>query len=148
MIHEISIKDLGVIQSATLTLTPGFTAVTGETGAGKTMVVSALGLLLGERADSGVVRHAAERALVSGHWTVTNQAVLDRVGELGGSVDDGELVVTRSVRSEGRSRVVVGGAASPVRAMGDIGGYLLWIHGLGAQFRLTSHTSQSHSAPT
>ena len=145
MIHEISIKDLGVIQSATLTLTPGFTAVTGETGAGKTMVVSALGLLLGERADSGVVRHAAERALVSGHWTVTNQAVLDRVGELGGSVDDGELVVTRSVSSEGRSRVVVGGAASPVSALGDIGSYLVAIHGQSEQLRLRSQTAQRES---
>lgn len=145
MIHEISIKDLGVIQSATLTLTPGFTAVTGETGAGKTMVVSALGLLLGERADSGVVRHAAERALVSGHWTVTNQAVMDRVGELGGSVDDGELVVTRSVSSEGRSRVVVGGAASPVSALGDIGSYLVAIHGQSEQLRLRSQTAQRES---
>jgi len=145
MIHEISIKDLGVIQSATLTLTPGFTAVTGETGAGKTMVVSALGLLLGERADSGVVRHAAERALVSGRWSVTNQTVLDRVGELGGSIDDGELVVTRSVSSEGRSRVVVGGASSPVSALGDIGSHLVAIHGQIEQLRLRSQTAQRES---
>jgi DNA repair protein RecN (Recombination protein N) len=145
MIHEISIKDLGVIQSATLTLTPGFTAVTGETGAGKTMVVSALGLLLGERADSGVVRHAAERALVSGRWSVTNQTVLNRVGELGGSIDDGELVVTRSVSSEGRSRVVVGGASSPVSALGDIGSHLVAIHGQSEQLRLRSQTAQRES---
>lgn len=145
MIHEISIKDLGVIQSATLTLTPGFTAVTGETGAGKTMVVSALGLLLGERADSGVVRHSAERALVSGRWSVSNQAVLDRVGDLGGSVDDGELVVTRSVSSEGRSRVVVGGAASPVNVLGEIGGHLVAIHGQSEQLRLRSQTAQRES---
>jgi DNA repair protein RecN (Recombination protein N) len=145
MIHEISIKDLGVIQSATLTLTPGFTAVTGETGAGKTMVVSALGLLLGERADSGVVRHAAERALVSGRWSVDDPAVLDRVGELGGSVDDGELVVTRSVSSEGRSRVVIGGAATPVNALGEIGGHLVAIHGQSEQLRLRSQTAQRES---
>lgn len=145
MIHEISIKDLGVIQSATLTLTPGFTAVTGETGAGKTMVVSALGLLLGERADSGVVRHAAERALVSGRWSVADPAVLDRVGELGGTVDDGELVVTRSVSSEGRSRVVVGGVASPVSALGEIGGHLVAIHGQSEQLRLRSQPAQRES---
>ena len=145
MIHEISIKDLGVIQSATLALTPGFTAVTGETGAGKTMVVSALGLLLGERADSGVVRHAAERALVSGRWSVTNQTVADRVGELGGSVDDGELVVTRSVSSEGRSRVVIGGAASPVSALGEIGSHLVAIHGQSEQLRLRSQPAQRES---
>jgi DNA repair protein RecN (Recombination protein N) len=145
MIHEISIKDLGVIQSATMTLTPGFTAVTGETGAGKTMVVSALGLLLGERADSGVVRHAAERALVSGRWSIADQAILDRVGELGGSVDDGELVVTRTVSSEGRSRVVIGGAASPVNALGDIGSHLVAIHGQSEQLRLRSQPAQRDS---
>ena len=145
MIHEISISDLGVIQSATLYLTPGFTAVTGETGAGKTMVVSALGLLLGDRADSGVVRHAAERAQVSGRWSVTDAAVITRVEELGGVIEDGELVVTRSVSSEGRSKVVVGGAAAPVGALGNIGDHLVAIHGQSEQLRLRSQTAQRES---
>lgn len=145
MIHEISIHDLGVIQSATLSLTPGFTAVTGETGAGKTMVVSALGLLLGDRADSGVVRHNAERAQVSGRWTVTDAAVAARVEELGGVLDDGELVVTRSVSSEGRSKVVVGGAAAPVGSLGSIGDHLVAIHGQSEQLRLRSATAQRES---
>ena len=145
MIHEISISDLGVIQSATLSLTPGFTAVTGETGAGKTMVVSALGLLLGDRADSGVVRHAAERAQVSGRWSVTDAAVITRVEELGGVIEDGELVVTRSVSSEGRSKVVVGGAAAPVGALGNIGDHLVAIHGQSEQLRLRSQTAQRES---
>lgn len=145
MIHEISIRDLGVIKSATLTLTPGFTAVTGETGAGKTMVVTALGLLLGDRADSGVVRHAAERAQVSGRWTVSDPVVSARVEALGGVMDDHELVVTRSVSSEGRSRVVVGGAATPVGALGELGDHLVAIHGQSEQLRLRSHTAQRES---
>ena len=145
MIHEISISDLGVIQSATLSLTPGFTAVTGETGAGKTMVVSALGLLLGDRADSGVVRHAAERAQVSGRWSVIDAAVITRVEELGGVIEDGELVVTRSVSSEGRSKVVVGGAAAPVGVLGNIGDHLVAIHGQSEQLRLRSQTAQRES---
>jgi len=145
MIHEISISDLGVIQSATLSLTPGFTAVTGETGAGKTMVVSALGLLLGDRADSGVVRHAADRAQVSGRWTVADPAVIARVEELGGVIEDGELVVTRSVSSEGRSKVVVGGVAAPVGALGNIGDHLVAIHGQSEQLRLRSQTAQRES---
>jgi DNA repair protein RecN (Recombination protein N) len=145
MIHEISIHDLGVIQTATLTLTPGFTAITGETGAGKTMVVSALGLLLGDRADSGVVRHSAERAQVSGRWTITDPAVVTRVTELGGVLDDNELVVTRSVSSEGRSKVVVGGAATPVGALSDIGDHLVAIHGQSEQLRLRSQTAQRES---
>ncbi len=145
MIHEISIHDLGVIQSATMTLTPGFTAITGETGAGKTMVVSALGLLLGDRADSGVVRHSAERALVSGRWVVTDPAVVARVTELGGALDDHELIVTRTVSSEGRSKAVVGGAATPVGALSDIGDHLVAIHGQSEQLRLRSQTAQRES---
>ena len=70
MIEEIAIRDLGVIGRATLPLGPGFTAVTGETGAGKAMVVTALGLLLGQRADSGVVRRGSDRAVVDGRWLV------------------------------------------------------------------------------
>ncbi|RIJ05867.1 DNA repair protein RecN, partial [Clavibacter nebraskensis] len=70
MIEEITIRDLGVIGQATLPLGPGFTAVTGETGAGKTMVVTALGLLLGARADSGAVRQGSERAVVEGRWII------------------------------------------------------------------------------
>ena len=145
MIHEISIRDLGVIQSATLTLTPGFTAVTGETGAGKTMVVSALGLLLGDRADSGVVRHGAERANVSGRWSITDPVVRERVEELGGVFDDDELTVTRSVSSEGRSRVVVGGAATPVSSLSDLGDRLVAIHGQSEQLRLRSQSAQRES---
>jgi DNA repair protein RecN (Recombination protein N) len=142
MIDEISIRDLGVIRSAVLSLTPGFTAVTGETGAGKTMVVSALGLLLGERADSGVVRHNAERAQVDGRWSIGTHPVAARVDELGGVVDDGELIVSRSVTSEGRSKVVIGGVAAPVGALSEIGELLVAIHGQSDQLRLRSPQAQ------
>lgn len=142
MIDEISIRDLGVIKSAVLRLTPGFTAVTGETGAGKTMVVSALGLLLGDRADSGVVRHNAERAQVDGRWRVDDPEVIAAVDELGGVVEDGELIVSRSVSSEGRSRVVIGGVSAPVGALGDLGEHLVAIHGQSDQLRLRSQSAQ------
>ena len=142
MIEEISIRDLGVIKSAVLRLTPGFTAVTGETGAGKTMVVTALGLLLGERADSGVVRHDAERAQVDGRWRIDSPEITAAVDELGGVIEDGELIVTRSVSSEGRSRVVVGGVASPVGALGNLGEHLVAIHGQSDQLRLRSQSAQ------
>lgn len=142
MIDEISIRDLGVIKSAVLRLTPGFTAVTGETGAGKTMVVTALGLLLGERADSGVVRHDSERAQVDGRWRVDSADVVTAVDELGGVVEDGELIVSRSVSTEGRSRVVIGGVAAPVGALGGLGEYLVAIHGQSDQLRLRSQSAQ------
>jgi DNA repair protein RecN (Recombination protein N) len=142
MINEISIRDLGVIKSAVLRLTPGFTAVTGETGAGKTMVVTALGLLLGERADSGVVRHDASRAQVDGRWRIDSTEIAAAVDSLGGVVEDGELIVSRSVSSEGRSKVVIGGVAAPVGALGELGEHLVAIHGQSDQLRLRSQTAQ------
>lgn len=88
MIEEISIRDLGVIGEARLPLGPGFTALTGETGAGKTMVVTALGLLLGERADSGAIRSGAAQTVVEGHWEVADSGpVADRVRDAGGELD-------------------------------------------------------------
>ena len=89
MIEEISIRGLGVIGEATLPIGPGFTALTGETGAGKTMVVTALGLLLGERSDSSIVRSGASQAVVEGHWLVSADGpVADRVRDAGLLGDD------------------------------------------------------------
>ena len=88
MIEELVIRDLGVIKEATLPLGPGFTAVTGETGAGKTMVVTALGLLLGARADPGLVRHGAQQTWVEGRWQVdADGTVAGRVRDAGGDLD-------------------------------------------------------------
>ncbi|MFP5282053.1 MAG: AAA family ATPase, partial [Actinomycetes bacterium] len=90
MIEELRIADLGVIAEATIALHPGLTVVTGETGAGKTMVVSGLGLLLGDRADPKTVRRGAERARVEGRFPAVPGVVRGRVAELGGELEDGE----------------------------------------------------------
>ena len=92
MIDELRITDLGVINEATIALHPGFTVVTGETGAGKTMVVSGIGLLLGERADPRAVRTGAERARVEGRFSrAAATAVVARVEDAGGELDtDGD----------------------------------------------------------
>ena len=143
MIEEISIRDLGVIGSATLPLGPGFTALTGETGAGKTMVVTALGLLLGERSDAGAVRAGSERAVVEGRWLVENDgAVAERVRDAGGDVEAGELILGRSVSPEGRSRATVGGRSAPVGVLGELGQQLVVVHGQSDQIRLRSSTAQ------
>jgi DNA repair protein RecN (Recombination protein N) len=143
VIEDISIRDLGVIASAQLPLGPGFTAITGETGAGKTMVVTALGLLLGERADSAAVRSGRDSALVEGRWRVPpNGAVGERVRDAGGEMDDDELILSRSVSSEGRSRAVVGGRTAPVGVLGEIGQQLVVVHGQSEQIRLRSATAQ------
>ena len=143
MIEEISIRDLGVIEQATLPLGPGFTALTGETGAGKTMVVSALGLLLGARADSGAVRAGSASAVVEGRWLVDSaSSVIERVQDAGGSVDDGELILGRSLSSGGRSRATVGGRSAPVGVLSEIGEQLVVVHGQSDQMRLRSATAQ------
>ncbi len=143
MIEEISIRNLGVIGEARLPLGPGFTALTGETGAGKTMVVSALGLLLGERADSAAIRSGSSQAVVEGRWQIdANGPVADRVRDAGGDLDGQELILGRSVSTEGRSRAVVGGRSAPVGVLNEIGQQLVVVHGQSDQVRLRSATAQ------
>ena len=143
MIEEIVISDLGVIGETTLELGPGFTVVTGETGAGKTMIVTALGLLLGARADAGSVRRGASNAVVEGRWHVPEHAaVAERVEDAGGTVEDGELILTRTVSAEGRSRATVGGRSAPVAVLGELADQLVTVHGQSDQIRLTSATAQ------
>ncbi|MCC2031778.1 DNA repair protein RecN [Microbacterium allomyrinae] len=151
MIEEMRLRDLGVIAEATLPIGPGFTAITGETGAGKTMVVTGLGLLLGQRADSGAVRAGASQATVDGVWIIPEAGgVADRVREAGGDVEpigDGraELFVGRSISSEGRGRASVGGRAAPAGVLADLADELVVVHGQSDQLRLRSAAAQRHA---
>jgi DNA repair protein RecN (Recombination protein N) len=143
VIEEISIRNLGVIAEATLPLGPGLTVLTGETGAGKTMVVTALGLLLGDRADAAAIRTGTGQAVVEGRWSILGDgAVAERVRDAGGEVDDGELILLRSVSQEGRSRAVVGGRSAPVGVLSEVGHQLVVVHGQSDQLRLRSATAQ------
>lgn len=143
MISDITISNLGVISEARLPLGPGLTVVTGETGAGKTMVVTALGLLLGDRADSGRVRQGSSATWVEGRFVLTSDSpVRGRVEEVGAVIEDDELVVAREVQSEGRSRAVVGGRTTPVSTLSDIAAHLVVIHGQSDQIRLKSESAQ------
>ena len=142
------LRDLGVIAEATLPMGPGFTAITGETGAGKTMVVTGLGLLLGQRADFSAVRAGAAQASVDGVWIVPEVgAVSARVREAGGEVEplgDGraELFVGRTISSEGRSRATVGGRSAPAGVLADLADELVVVHGQSDQLRLRSAAAQ------
>ncbi|GAA5204747.1 DNA repair protein RecN [Microbacterium jejuense] len=148
MIEEMRLRDLGVIAEATLPMGPGFTAITGETGAGKTMVVTGLGLLLGQRADSGAVRAGASQATVDGVWIVPEDgAVADRVREAGGDIEPigggrAELYVGRSISSEGRGRASVGGRSAPAGVLADLADDLVVVHGQSDQLRLKSAAAQ------
>ena len=105
MIADLRITDLGVISEATMSFHPGLTAVTGETGAGKTMIITGLGLLLGGRADPKLVRTGTDRARIEGRFVASPPEVVDRTLAAGGELDaDGELLVARHLTASGRSR--------------------------------------------
>ncbi len=142
MIEAIGIRNLGVIESAQLELQPGFTALTGETGAGKTMVLNALSLLLGGRADSTAVRTGQQQLFVEGTWRITDSDLIRSVEELGGEVEADTLIVNRSVTSDGRSRAALGGAQAPAGALAELASRLVAVHGQSDQLRLRSLTAQ------
>ena len=141
MIEQIHIRDLGVIREAQLDLGPGLTVLTGETGAGKTMVLNALGLLLGSRSDASAVRKGQEQAFVEGRWLLPKEA-LDRITATGIEIEDGELLVSRSISSEGRSKATVSGRSVPVGVLTEIGEHLVVVHGQSDQIRLKSASAQ------
>jgi len=142
LIESLSIRSIGVISSANLELAPGFTALTGETGAGKTMVLTALGLLLGERADSASVRTGERQLFVEGRIRSANPGLLERLEELGADVDGGEVIINRSVSSDGRSRAAIGGASVPISTLNEIAEELVTVHGQSDQLRLRSSARQ------
>ncbi|KOU65617.1 DNA recombination protein RecN [Streptomyces sp. MMG1533] len=124
------IRSLGVIDDAVVELSPGFTAVTGETGAGKTMVVTSLGLLLGGRADPALVRIGAKNAVVEGRISVSaGDSAVVRAEEAGAELDDGALLISRTVSAEGRSRAHLGGRSVPVGVLAELADDLVAVHG-------------------
>lgn len=145
MFQEIRIRGVGVIDDAVLPLSPGLNVVTGETGAGKTMVVSGLGLLLGARGEAGLVRTGATAARIEGLLDLPpGHPALDRAAEAGAdrSETDGvdaavePLVLVRTVSKEGRSRAHVGGTSTPVGVLAELGELLVAVHGQADQWRL------------
>jgi DNA repair protein RecN (Recombination protein N) len=143
MLEELRITGLGVIESAALELGPGLTVITGETGAGKTMVVTALGLLLGGRADSGAVRSGSRAARVEGSLRVSDlPGVRAAVDDAGGEVEGDHVLLARNVSAEGRSRAFVGGAAVPVSQLASVAEPLVAIHGQADQHRLLQPRAQ------
>jgi DNA repair protein RecN (Recombination protein N) len=139
MLEEVRITGLGVIDDAVLELSPGFTVVTGETGAGKTMVVTGLGLLFGGRADPARVRPGAQRAVVEGRLTIdVDGKVARQVDEAGGELDDdgAALVISRSVSAEGRSRAHAGGRSVPLSLLTYLADDLVAVHGQSDQQQL------------
>ena len=142
MLEELRISSLGVIDESVLELGPGFTAITGETGAGKTMVVTALGLLLGGRADSGSVRTGARSARVEGLVRADVDGLAAAVDAVGGEVEDGRVLLARQISAEGRSRAFAGGASVPVSTLAGLAVPLVAVHGQSDQHRLLRPAAQ------
>ena len=143
MLEELRIQGLGVIADAVLKLSPGLTVVTGETGAGKTMVVQGLALLFGGRADAGRVRPGAARAVVEGRLQLPgDHPAVDRAVDAGGELDDGVLIVSRSVGADGRSRAHLGGRSVPVSVLAELSESVVAVHGQSDQQRLLQPARQ------
>ncbi|OYN90010.1 DNA repair protein RecN [Parenemella sanctibonifatiensis] len=141
MLTDLRIRRLGVIDEASVDLASGLTVVTGETGAGKTMVVTGLGLLLGQRADTGLIRSGSRSARVEGTWLPVVDSVAAVAEELGAEWDDDGLVTVREVASNG-SRAYVGGARVPNGKLAEVASAGLTIHGQSEQVRLASSERQ------
>jgi DNA repair protein RecN (Recombination protein N) len=146
VLEELRITGLGVIEDSTLPLTGGMNVITGETGAGKTMVVTGLGLLFGGRADAGRVRADPGRAVVEGRLRLAEPVlttVHTRVADAGAEPDDdGTLLLSRTVTVEGRSRAHVGGRAMPVSMLAEVGEQVVAVHGQSDQLRLLRPAEQ------
>ena len=146
MIIGLAIRGLGVIDDAEIELGPGLTVITGETGAGKTMVLTGLALLLGDRTDAGTIGPAHDSAVAEGRFRVDDarrvpiESILEDSG--GRWDDDGTLLVTRTVSREGRSRSHLGGRSVPAATLADVGRVLVAVHGQDDQHRLLQTTAQ------
>lgn len=142
MLEEISIKNLGVISEARLPFTKGLTVITGETGAGKTMVLTALQLLLGKRSDASIVRHGTDFVSIEGCWNVEGLKVIADINETGAIIEDNQLFVNRTVHKDGKSRAVLGGKTTPASVLAKIGTGLVNIHGQSDQIQLKNAVAQ------
>jgi DNA repair protein RecN (Recombination protein N) len=129
MIAELRVRDLATIADVTLQVGPGLNVLTGETGAGKSMLVDALALLLGERAASGSVRPGAAKSVVEGAFESIDPTTRRRIEELGLDVEDGRVVVRREISAEGRSRAWVNGSPTTASVLAGLGALLVDLHG-------------------
>ena len=133
---EISISGIGVIEKSNLEFGPGLTVITGETGAGKTMVLTALNLVLGGKADASLVRHGQERAIANATFQIP-KSFADRYEERGILSDSGELILTRTVNRDGKSKAVASGVAASASSLQEISEELVMVHGQAASQTLT-----------
>lgn len=140
-LEEISIRNLGIIDTSSLELSKGLNVLTGETGAGKTMILTALSLLLGAKSDGSLVRHGSERLVTSATFSIP-QSLIAQIHDLGGLVEDGSLILTRSVSTDGKSKATASGATVNASTLGEITDPLIAIHGQSANTQIVKSVRQ------
>jgi DNA repair protein RecN (Recombination protein N) len=141
MLEQLRIKNLGVIRDAVLDFSPGFTVLTGETGAGKTMVFRSLGLLFGGKSDASLISTGAEQASVEAD-VIVNGSITGQLTELGAELDGQMVILSRQVNAGGRSRAFAGGVSVPAGTISELGEELIAVHGQSDQIRLTKGDQQ------
>ena len=144
-LEEISIRNLGIIEESHLELSPGLNVLTGETGAGKTMILTALHLVLGGKADSSLVRHSSERLSASATFALPSRIdshFRGKVEESGCAIEDGQIIFTRSVTNEGKSKASANGTSVPASVLSDLSSELIEIHGQSANIALSKTSRQ------
>ena len=140
-LEEISIRNLGIIDQATLEFGPGLNVLTGETGAGKTMVLTALGLVLGGKSESALVRHGSDRLIASAIFSVP-QELRKELDEIGAEIDGASLVISRAVNAEGKSKATCGGVTVPAGTLTNLSESLIEIHGQTANAQIVKPAKQ------
>lgn len=140
-LEEISIRNLGIIEQSELELGRGLNVLTGETGAGKTMILTALALVLGGKSDSALVRHGSDRLVATAQFSVTANSQ-QKLDEIGAETDGSSLIVTRTVNSDGKSKASCGGVTVPAGTLADVTEPLIEIHGQSANAQIVKPTRQ------
>ena len=138
-LEEITIRSIGVIDQSTLELSKGLTVLSGETGAGKTMILTALNLILGGKADSALVRKGSERLVASGKFSIPKAQEYLFEDAL---IEDGELIVTRTVAADGKSKASTNGVSTTASVLSSIGEHLVEVHGQAANQNITKASRQ------
>ncbi|NBU57929.1 MAG: hypothetical protein EBS25_05660 [Actinobacteria bacterium] len=140
-LSDISIRNLGIIEQSELEFGSGLNVLTGETGAGKTMILTALALVLGGKSDSALVRHGSDRLVTSATFSVTKD-LAPVIDEVGAELDDESLIISRTVNADGKSKAMCGGVSVPAGTLSTIGESLIEIHGQSANAQIVKPAKQ------
>ena len=140
-LEEISIRNLGIIDSSSLELSKGLNVLTGETGAGKTMILTALSLLLGSKSDSALVRHGSERLVASATFSIP-ESLRATIEDRGGFIEDGSIILSRTINNDGKSKATASGTTVTASALSEITEPLIAIHGQSANSQIVKSARQ------